>query len=60
MFRKYYIIDGEEKTTAFYTKIEGLVPHCVLSKTPSEYFISFVEDIILTVANSNMGVETNT
>jgi CRP-like cAMP-binding protein len=57
--RKYYIIDGEEKTTAFFTEMEGLLPHCVTSKTPSEYFISCVEDTILTVTNPDMGVEVN-
>ncbi len=57
--RKYYIIDGEEKTTAFYTEMEGLVPHCVVSKNPSEYFISCVEDTILTVTNPDMGVDLN-
>ena len=57
--RKYYIIDGEEKTTAFFTEMEGLVPHCVTSKTPSEYFISCVEDTILTVTNPDMGVDLN-
>lgn len=25
--RVYYMIDGEEKTTAFYTELEGLTPH---------------------------------
>ena len=57
--RKYYIIDGEEKTTAFYTEMEGLVPHCVLTETPSEYFINCVEDTILTVTNPNMGGDLN-
>ncbi len=57
--RKYYMIDGEEKTTAFFTEMEGLVPHCVTSKTPSEYFIGCVEDTILTVTNPNMGVDVN-
>ena len=56
---KYYIIDGEEKTTAFFTEMEGIVPHCVISKTPSEYYISCVEDTILTVTNPDMGVEIN-
>lgn len=32
--RTYYIIGGEEKTTAFYTEMEGLTPHCVISKAP--------------------------
>ena len=57
--RKYYIIDGEEKTTAFYTEMDALTPHCVINKAPSEYFISCVEDSILTVSNSDMEVEVN-
>jgi CRP-like cAMP-binding protein len=57
--RKYYIINGEEKTTAFYTEMEGLTPHCVKSNAPSEYFISCVEDTILAVTNPDMGEETN-
>jgi CRP-like cAMP-binding protein len=57
--RKYYIIDGEEKTTAFFTEMEGLTPHCVTSNAPSEYFISCVEDTIVTVTNPDMGVEVN-
>ena len=57
--RKYYIIDGEEKTTAFYTEMEALTPHCVISKTPSQYYISCIEDTILTVSNSDMEEEIN-
>ena len=57
--RVYYVIDGEEKTTAFYTEMDVLTPHCVINKTPSDYFISCVEDSILTVSNSDMGVEMN-
>jgi CRP-like cAMP-binding protein len=57
--RTYYIIDGEEKTTAFYTEMDALTPHCVINKAPSEYFISCVEDSILTVSNSDMEVEIN-
>ena len=57
--RIYYIIDGEEKTTAFYTEMDAFTPHCVINKVPSEYFISCVEDSILTVSNSDMEVEIN-
>ena len=57
--RTYYIIDGEEKTTAFYTEMDALTPHCVINKAPSQYFISCVEDSILTVSNSDMEVEIN-
>lgn len=52
--RTYYIIDGEEKTTAFYTEMEGLTPHCVTTNLPSEYYISCLEDSIITVANPEM------
>jgi CRP-like cAMP-binding protein len=57
--RTYYILDGEEKTTAFYTEMEAFTPPCVINKTPSEYYISCVEDTILTVSNSDMEVEIN-
>lgn len=57
--RKYYIIDGEEKTTAFYTEMDALTPHCVISKTPSEYYISCIEDTILTISNTEMELEIN-
>jgi CRP-like cAMP-binding protein len=57
--RTYYILDSEEKTTAFYTEMEALTPPCVISKTPSEYYISCIEDTILTVSNSDMEVEIN-
>ena len=56
--RKYYIINGEEKTTAFFTEMEGITPHCVKNNAPSEYFISCVEDTILTATNSDMEPET--
>lgn len=55
--RSFYIINGEEKTTAFYTEMEGLTPRCVMNKTPSEYYISCVEDSILTVSDPGMEVE---
>jgi CRP-like cAMP-binding protein len=55
--RKYYIINGEEKTTAFFTELEALTPHCVINNEPSEYFISCEEDTILTVGNPNRNVE---
>ncbi|MBL7838172.1 MAG: Crp/Fnr family transcriptional regulator [Bacteroidetes bacterium] len=57
--RVYYLIDGEEKTTAFYTEMDALTPHCVVSKTPSEYFISCVEDCMILVSDTNMSDEVN-
>lgn len=57
--RTYYIIDGEEKTTGFYTEMESLTPPCVLNQSPSEYYISCVEDSILTIPNTDMEIEMN-
>lgn len=57
--RTYYLIDSEEKTTAFYTEMEALTPPCVVSKTPSDYYVSCLEDCILLVSNSDMEAEVN-
>ncbi|MDY7396127.1 Crp/Fnr family transcriptional regulator [Aureibaculum sp. 2210JD6-5] len=55
--RSFYIIDGVEKTTAFYTEAESLEPQCKINKKPSDCFISCVEDSILMVSNSEMEKE---
>ena len=52
--RIYYLVEGEEKTTEFYTELEGINPHCVVDKKPSSYYIACVEDCILTVGNPEM------
>lgn len=57
--RTYYLLDGEEKTTAFYTEMEAFTPPCVISKTPSEYYVSCIEDSILTISNADMEAEVN-
>lgn len=57
--RTYYVLDGDEKTTAFYTETDVLTPPCVISKAPSEYYVSCIEDSILAVSNSDMEVEIN-
>lgn len=57
--RTYYVLGSEEKTTAFYTEMEVLTPPCVISKTPSEYYVSCIEDSLLTVSNSDIEVEVN-
>lgn len=55
--RTFYVIDGEEKTTEFYSELEGFSPPCVLSKLPSELYISCVEDSIISVSNLSMEAE---
>jgi CRP-like cAMP-binding protein len=57
--RSYYIKDGEEKTTAFYTEMEALTPPCDISRTPSDYYISCNEDCILLISDADMSEEVN-
>ncbi|OIN55436.1 Crp/Fnr family transcriptional regulator, partial [Arsenicibacter rosenii] len=57
--RTYYVLEGDEKTTAFYTETEVLTPPCVISKSPSEYYVSCLEDSILLISNSDMEAEIN-
>ena len=57
--RTYYMIEGEEKTTAFYTELEALNPPCVITKTRSEYYVSCLEDTILLISNTDMQAEIN-
>jgi len=52
--RVFYIIEGEEKTTAFYTEMEGITPHCVINHQPSEYYISTVENSIIATTDTEM------
>jgi CRP-like cAMP-binding protein len=57
--RKYYIIDGEEKTTAFFTEMEALTPQCVVNGGPSEFSVDCVEDCILVVSSADMEPDVN-
>jgi CRP-like cAMP-binding protein len=49
--RTYYMIEGEEKTTAFYTELEPFAPLCSINQQPSELYIDCVEDSILILSN---------
>lgn len=55
--RKFYVIDGEEKTTDFYTEMQGEVPECVINKRPSSYYLSCVEDSIISISTPDMEAE---
>lgn len=57
--RVYYVFDGSEITTAFYTEMDVFTPPCVVSKTTSEYYVSCSEDTILTITNPEIVVEVN-
>jgi CRP-like cAMP-binding protein len=57
--RKYYVIEGDEKTTAFLTEMDALTPNCVITNAQSEYYVSCIEDSIILVSNTDMGLEIN-
>ena len=52
--RAYYLIDGEEKTTAFCIEEEGISPESLIDNEPSRYFISCEEDSVLLIATPEM------
>jgi CRP-like cAMP-binding protein len=57
--RVYYNKEGEEKTTAFYTELDAFTPNCVAHKTPSDSYISCMEDSILLISTTEMTDEIN-
>lgn len=42
--RQYYLIDGEEKTTAFFTERQAVAATNFIDQTPSKYYLVCVED----------------
>lgn len=55
--RSYYIKDGEEKTTEFYTEEQAVTPTVYGKKIPSEYFLECIEDTIAGVGNPELETE---
>lgn len=51
--RSYYLIDGEEKTTELYTENQGIVPISYSTKQPSGYYLSCVEDCVVSLGTKN-------
>lgn len=50
--RRYYIINGEERTTEFYTENQSIIPVSYTKKKPSEYFLSCVEDTVIALGSN--------
>jgi len=56
--RQYYLVDGEEKTTFFYTEGQSIfLPNGPADKIASKYFLSFVEDTTLSVITLENQIE---
>ena len=55
--RSFYIKDGEERTTEFFTEEEAVIPSSYGRKTPSEYNIECIEDTIVGVGTPELETE---
>ena len=48
--RQYYLVDGEERTTHFYTEGQPVTPYeGTFKRKPARYYLACVEETILTV-----------
>jgi CRP-like cAMP-binding protein len=56
--RQYYIVDGDEKTTAFFTEGEAVASFSsYINQIPSKHYLVCVEDCSLTVGTKEKEVE---
>lgn len=55
--RRYYIINGEERTTEFYTENQSIIPVSYTTKKPSEYILSCVEDTVIALGSNERNEE---
>ncbi len=49
--KKYYLKDGEEKITKFYTEGEIITPSSYTNQEPSKYYVSTIEKTIVSYGN---------
>lgn len=50
--RQYYLIDGEEKTTHFFTEGQPVTPYeGTFKRVPAKYFLACVEDTLVSVGS---------
>lgn len=49
--RSYYLVDGEERSTEFYTENQGITPVSYLRKEASEYYLDCLEDSYLALGS---------
>ena len=59
IIRYYYLIDGVEKTTDFFSEGDAVEPSCVADRSPSKHYISCLEDCILSVGTPELENDIN-
>lgn len=52
--RSYYVVDGIEKTTAFYTEEHSIIPLSYGKNIPSQHYLECTESTIATVGTPSM------
>ena len=55
--RSYYLKDGEEKTTEFYTEEQVISPSFYGKKIPSEYYLECIEETVASVGTPTLETE---
>lgn len=55
--KRYYIPDGNEQITGFYTEGHVITPVSYINKLPSEYYLECIEDTIAFVGNSRVELD---
>jgi CRP-like cAMP-binding protein len=55
--RSFYLKDGEEKTTEFYTEDQAVIPSAYGKKAPSEYYIECLEDTVAGAGTPELEME---
>jgi len=55
--RSFYIKNGEEKTTEFFTEEQAVVPSAYGSRTSSKYYLECIEDTIAGVGTPELELE---
>lgn len=57
--KRYYIHDGEEKITGFFTEGQVISPTSYTDRLPSKYYLSCIEDTIASVTDPETEAELN-
>ncbi|TAE45761.1 MAG: cyclic nucleotide-binding domain-containing protein, partial [Bacteroidetes bacterium] len=55
--RSYYIKDGEEKTTDFFTEGQAVSPSCYGTTRPSDQYLECLEDTIASIGTPDLESE---